>query len=274
MSKRFTKMVFLGIKQFSDPYYQGFAAQIAFYFLLAIVPTLIVLSQLLGVFNISLEALDGMIDQYVTQDVSGILKPLLSYRPRTTSNVFMIITALWAASRLHFSLMRIANYTFTGGQSTGKGFWRERFRSVWTTALILFTIVFVAVVLVYGRTIVTVILGDIVKGSFLESLWTYLRWPVTLLLYFFMVSYVYYVLPSERLSFRENLPGSVFGAVGMLVVTLFYSYYTSYVTNYDIIYGSLASIVALLFWFFFLAWALCLGILFNKVWKDTDREGD
>ena len=39
--------------------------------------------------------------------------------------------------------------------------------------------------------------------------------------------------------------------------------------NYDILYGTLSSIVALLFWFYFLAWVLCLGILINKVLDDT-----
>ena len=59
----------------------------------------------------------------------------------------------------------------------------------------------------------------------------------------------------------------------MLVVTIVYSVYANYTVNYDIIYGSLASMVALLFWFYFLSWVLCLGIVFNKVWKDTGGEG-
>ena len=50
---RFRKMVLLGIKQFGDPYYQGFAAQIAFYIMLSVVPTIVVMTQLLGVINIS-----------------------------------------------------------------------------------------------------------------------------------------------------------------------------------------------------------------------------
>lgn len=273
MSKRFTKMVFLGIKQFSDPYYQGFAAQIAFYFLLAIVPTLIVLSQLLGIFDISLDRLDIMVNRYVSDDVSGIVKQLLSYKSTATTNIFLIVGAMWAASRAQFSLMRIANFTFTGGKSTGKGFWRERFRAIWSMGLILFTIAFVAVILVYGKVILELLFGTIFEGTLADSMWTYFRWPVTMILYFLMVSYTYYMLPSDKLTYREIIPGGIFGSIAMLVVTFFYSIYTNYITNYDIIYGSLASIVALLFWFYFLAWALCLGILFNKVWRDT-KEGE
>lgn len=268
MNSRLVKMILLGIKQFRDPYYQGFAAQMSFFFMLSLVPAVIVLSQLLGIMDISLDFLEGWIDAYVAPSMSGVLKQLLSYRPATTSNIIMIAMALWAASRAQFSMMRIANYTYSSGKTTGS-FWRERIRSLKTMSLTLFTLAFVAIILVYGKMILLIIFGQIIEGSVIESLWTFLRWPLAGVLYFLMVSYNYYVLPNEKMAFREILPGSLFGAVGMLVVTIFYSFYANYTVNYDIIYGSLASIVALLFWFYFLSWALCLGILFNKVWKDT-----
>ena len=61
MKSRFAKMVVLGIKQFRDPYYQGFAAQMSFFIMLSLVPTLTVLSQLLGVLEIPLDFLDDWV---------------------------------------------------------------------------------------------------------------------------------------------------------------------------------------------------------------------
>lgn len=265
-------MVLLGIKQFSDPYYQGFAAQLSFFIMLSLVPTLVVLSQLLGILNISLSTIDQWVAAYVAPDMAGMIGQMLDYRPATTSNIIMIIMALWAASRAQFSMMRIANYTYTEGRTTGS-WWRERLRSLKTMALTLFTFAFVAIILVYGKIILQLVFGEIIEGTMIDTLWTYLRWPMAGLLYFLMVSYNYYVLPNDKLKFREIVPGSIFGSVGMLIVTIVYSIYASNAVSYDIIYGSLASIVALMFWFYFLAWALCLGILFNKVWKDTRSEG-
>lgn len=275
MKSRFTKMVFLGIKQFRDPYYQGFAAQMSFYIMLSLVPTLIVLSQLFGLFDIPLDFLGDWVEKNVAPNMAGTLKEVLQDSGSSsvaTSNIVMIIMALWAASRAQFSMMRIANYTYTSGRTTGS-FWRERIRSLKTMALTLFTLAFVAIIPVYGKLILQTIFGQIVEGTMIDTLWTYLRWPIAGALYFLMVSYNYYVLPNEKLGFREIVPGSIFGAVGMLVVTMFYSIYAKNVANYNIIYGSLASFVALMFWFYFLSWALCLGILFNKVWKDTKGGG-
>jgi len=270
MKSRFLQMILLGIKLFRDPYYQGFAAQMSFYIMLSLVPVLTVLSQILGLMEISLEILVDWIHLYVADAMADTMIAVLQAQPAaaTTSNIIMILMALWASSRAQFSMMRIANYTYSSGQTTG-GFFRERFRAIKTMAITLFTVAFVAIILVYGKLILTLIMGPIIDGSVIDALWTWLRWPLAGVLYFLLVSYLYYVLPYDKLSYREILPGSCFGAIGMLVVTICYSTYANYAANYDIIYGSLASIVALLFWFYFLAWALCLGIVFNKVWKDT-----
>lgn len=270
MKSRFFQMVLLGIKQFRDPYYQGFAAQMSFYIMLSLVPTLIVLSQILGLLEISMDILMEWIDDYVAPSMADTLKNVLYDRPSgaVTSNIIMVLMALWASSRAQFSMMRIANYTYSSGETTG-GFFRERFRSMKTMAITLFTVAFVAIILVYGKMILILVMGPIINGTMIDLLWTWMRWPLAGTLYFLLVSYLYYVLPYDKLGYREILPGSFFGAVGMLVVTIGYSTYANYAANYDIIYGSLASIVALLFWFYFLSWALCLGIVFNKVWKET-----
>ena len=54
----------------------------------------------------------------------------------------------------------------------------------------------------------------------------WLRWVLGFALYFLMISYNYYILPTERVRFRKVLPGSIFAAAGMLIVTFIYSRYT------------------------------------------------
>lgn len=272
MKERLKRMVVLGFRQFGDPYYQGFAAQIAFFVMLSIVPTIIVISQLLGILNASLDLINTWIDKYVHSSMGDTLKELLgtknSLAGNIGNNIVLVIMAVWAASRAQFSMMRIANYTYSGGRTTGN-FWRERFRSIRTMFFTILTYAFVIIILIYGEKIMIAIFGRVIEDSMLITLWAYFRWPLAAVLYFLVVLYNYYVLPIERMSVRDIIPGSIFGATGMVIITFFYSIYTNYIVNYSLIYGSLSSIVALMFWFYFLAWALALGILFNKVWKDT-----
>lgn len=272
MKQRLLQMIFLGIRQFRDPYYQGFAAQISFYLLLSIVPIFLLLTQILGYFKLSVEEVVNWISHYTGNEVSGMLRSLTAFSSAGAGNIVFLIVALWAASRAQFAIMRITNYTFSGGKSTGKGYFRERLRAMRTMAVTLFTLAFALVILGYGdlllRTVVGLLHLDVDK--YINNIWMYLRWFLGLALYFLMVSYNYYILPSNRVPFRKILPGSIFASGGMMITTIIYARYTTHVANYDIIYGALSSIVAVLFWFYFLAWVLCLGILVNKVWDDTE----
>lgn len=272
MRQRLLQMIFLGIRQFRDPYYQGFAAQISFYLLLSIVPIFLLLTQILGYFQLSVEEVVNWVSSYTGEEVSGMLRSITAFSSAGAGNIVFLVVALWAASRAQFAIMRITNYTFSEGKSTGKGYWRERFRAMRTMVITLFTIAFALVILGYGdlllRTVVDLLRLDVDK--YINNIWMYLRWFLGLVLYFLMVSYTYYILPSTRVPFRKVLPGSIFASGGMMIVTIIYARYTTHVANYDIIYGALSSIVAVLFWFYFLAWVLCLGILVNKVWDDTE----
>lgn len=275
MKERFFKMVNLGIKQFSNPYYQGFAAQLSFYFLLSIVPILILISQILSmIFKHDLEDAVGWLMDYfgnspMAQQIEGLV--LGSGSGSGAMSIVFVVVAIWAASRAQFSLMRITNFTFTEGQSTGRGFIWDRIRAMKTMAMILIIIIFAIVVLMYGNVILKLALKIFGKEAAAGQIWLILRWPIAIVLYFFMISYIYYVLPSEKVKYKDIIPGSVFAAVGLLLVTAIYSKYVASVANYNVLYGSLATIVALLFWFYFLAWVLGLGVLFNKVWDDTKK---
>ena len=61
---RLRNMFILGFKQLQDPYYQGFAAQIAFYLLLSIVPIILLVTQILGVFDISIASALSLFESY------------------------------------------------------------------------------------------------------------------------------------------------------------------------------------------------------------------
>ena len=271
MKQRILQMVILGVRQFRDPYYQGFAAQISFYLLLSLVPILMLLTQILGYFDLSLETVLGWLEEYTGSEITGMMSSLTEFSSAGAAvNIVFIVVALWASSRAMFAIMRISNYTFTGGKSTGKGYFRERFRALWTMGIILITLVFSVLILAYGGLIVEAFMKILpLDGQYLLKLFTLLRWVPAAALYFLMVCFIYFVMPTEKIKFRKILPGGLFACIGMMLVTLLYSKYINNMANYDILYGTLSSIVAILFWFYFLAWVLCLGILINKVLDDT-----
>lgn len=267
--KRIKKIFFMMLAQFEDPYYQGVAAQIAFSLFLSIIPILILISQLLGLFSLSLNEIRLWVDDNVTVEGADKLFSFLEYSPSGANSIFLAVLALYAASRVQFALMRVANYTLTDGKVIGQGFLRDRLKSVRTILITIFTVVFSLVVLAYGEPIINLVFGAVVGQEISEAAWVLLRWPIALAMYFLMISYNYYILPTKRVPFRDIVPGSIFAAIGFLVVTYVYTIYTNLSTNYDILYGSFSNIVVLMLWFWFLAWVMCLGTIFNRVWWAT-----
>ena len=170
------------------------------------------------------------------------------------------------------TLRYTANYTLTDGASTGEGYVRDRIRSIKTILITVFTIAFSLVVLVYGPILLKLVFGKVLGTDLANAAWVAFRWPVTMGLYFLMISYNYYVLPTERVPYRDIVPGSIFASIGFLVVTIVYNIYTKYSVNYDILYGSFSNIVVLLMWFWFISWVMCLGITTNRVWWATRKK--
>ena len=264
-------MFIMGFRQMQDPYYQGFAAQVSFYFVLSIVPILILIVQVLGLFNISMGRALSLLYEYTGHEMSSMFKSLFEFSSLGFGNIIYIIIALWAGSRASFALTRIANYTLTEGDSTGKNYFVERVRAIGTLIFTIATIVFSIVILCYGKLIISSVLSLIGQdpNRYVDSIWMWMRWLLGFVLYFCMIGATFYKLPTVKRPFREVIPGTLFSAVGMLIVTGAYAMYSDSLANYDIVYGALSSVVAILIWFFLLAWVLFFGVLFNKVWADT-----
>ncbi len=272
-NRRLLNIILIIIKRMTDPYYQGVAAELAFFFLLSMVPIAIILGELMGVFSISMGVIRDLLSQYVSPDIYENLSTYLTYTPSGAISAAFIIFALWAASKAQYSMMRISNYSFTGHPSGGRSWFKERLRAIKTILITLFTLVFSLLIMVYGEILINIFTSYVNKFLNLDftfdSIWFVLRWPVAMALYFLMISYNYYVLPSERLQFRKILPGSIVASAGMLIATSVYSYYATVFANFDLLYGSLAAIVALLFWFYILGYILVIGILVNVAWEET-----
>lgn len=267
-------LVAMMIQQFQDPYYQGVAAQIAFSLFLSIIPIMILLSQMLGMFSLSLSEIQAIFGEYVTEEGMALIDGLVDYSPSGINSVFLGIVALWAASRVHFSLLRITNYTLTDGEIIGRGFLRDRLSAIRHILMTIFTICFSLIVIVYGELIMKLTFGAVVGEEISTAAWVLIRWPVTIGLYFLMISYNYYMLPSKKVPFRDIIPGSIFAAIGFWLVTYVFTLYTGLATGSDIIYGSISNIVALMFWFWLLAWVMCLGVSFNRVWWATRKNNN
>lgn len=265
------------IRRLQDPYYNGAAAELGFYFILSIVPIITLLTQALGYFGVT-GGFSSIIE--TTFASNSFLSSFLNSFEHTLSggiNIVFLIGALWASSKIEFSLIRISNYTYRidgGNQITG--YFKIRLRAVFTIALLILLILASLLILVYGNTILSLISNGLSRffniEFHIERIYLVLRWPIIFLVYFLFIAVNYSILPNKKIPLRHTLPGSLFASVGIIVASMVYQVYFSSFSNLNLIYGSLATIIALLLWFYWLSYILLVGLVLNAVWFENTPE--
>ena len=266
--KRALKIGFHLWRQFDDQYYAGFAAQIAYFFFMASVPMLIVLTQVLGIFDVSMDFIRDWLETHLSTEMGSFLQSLFSASSTALSSFFMILLALWASSSLAFSLSRLTTYTLSYGRYRFS-FFTERLKAIPIAALSIIAVAITVVGYVYGdliarRVLQNTYIGDLISGF---------RTPVLAGMFFLVILANYYLLPRIRVPIRAVLPGALFATIGILIVTWLYSLYISRATNYNVLYGAFSNIVAMMLWFYLISWVLCIGMMFNKSWDIHMRRG-
>lgn len=259
--RKFKRMGFHVWRQFDDPYYTGFAAQIAYFFFMSSIPILIVLTQVLGIFDVSVDFIRDWLEEHLSTQMSSILTSLFGASSTALSNVFMIILALWGASSLEFSLARLTTYTLTGGKYRFN-FFTERAKAIPMAVMYILVVAVALGFYVYGDTIAS----EFFKDTFVAQLIGALRTPVLTLLFFIVVLASYYIIPRIKVPLAAVMPGAVVATLGIMIVTWLYSLYTANAMDYNVLYGTFSNIVAMLLWFYFISWVLCIGMMFNKSW--------
>ena len=267
--KRFLKIAFHLWRQFDDQYYAGFAAQIAYFFFMASVPMLIVLTQVLGIFDVSMDFIREWLEVHLSTEMSSFLKGLFTSASSTAvTNLFMIILALWASSSLAFSLSRLTTYTLSYGRYRFS-FFTERLKAIPIAAGSILAVAVTLVGYVYGE----IIARRVLQNTYIEGLISGRRTPILAMMFFIVILANYYLLPRIRVPIRAVLPGAVVATIGIMIVTWFYSLYISKATNYNLLYGAFSNIVAMMLWFYLISWVLCIGMMFNKSWDIHMRRG-
>lgn len=267
--KRIRTMISLGYEECCSPYFIGVPAQMAFYLFMSVLPLLILFSQLLGVFSLSIEEIQSWAHLNISDEGVIMLEELLLGSASGLGNAFLGVTAIWGASKSQYGFTAISNKIRSDGNYAGKGYLRDRARAILTTIIMLCTLGIALVILIYAPALLRLMLGKTKAMAIASSVWMSLRWLVVFALYFFVILLVYFSTQGKKPDFKYVLPGAVFTSVGFLLASLLFRLYVSLSASRDIIYGALSNMVVLLMWFWFMSWILILGVVVNKVWDQT-----
>ncbi len=132
--------------------------------------------------------------------------------------------------------------------------------------LIIFTLLLVAAIaiLIGGQELIRYLDRiDIIQDKFLLYLLIAGKWIITITMFFFAYSFLYYMAPAKKTKWRFISAGgtlatvlSIFGFVGM-------SYYLNNFSQYNKLYGSIGTLLAILFLMYVMSLILLIGFELN-----------
>ena len=241
----------------SRPYMRILPGNLAFSFMMALIPILSLIVSICSLFNYSPVLVDK-IDKIIP---TPVLDTILMYiNGNGFSSLLLAIIGIWSASGGMNSLIIASNVVFEYKQDN---YLRRRIKSLSLVLLIIIVIILTLGILVFGDALLKLIIAFFELPRFILSLFTYLKWPIALIIIFAIVKIIYIVAPDINIKSKYVNKGALFTTILWLVSSACYSFYVSNIANYTVKYGSLANIIILLIWLYIMSYILVLGTVIN-----------
>ena len=182
------------------------------------------------------------------------------------------LLALWTASAGVRATMNAFNVAYRVRET--RPLWVLYPLSILYTLAVAALLIASASLLLIGPQAIAWLEAQVGFGQELVLLWTWLRWPVAVLLLSLSAALVYYSAPAAQPRFPFVTPGAVLAVLIWIMASLAFDYYARNVANYNATYGSMASAVLLLLYFFISAAVLLYGAEINAIVAgQSERQG-
>jgi membrane protein len=147
------------------------------------------------------------------------------------------------------------------------GLVKERLIAFLLVVLAGIPMVFASFILVFGNQIESWIVYRIGHelGPYILGLWTALRWIIATLTSIALIALIFHHGVPRTQPWHRVLPGAVLATVLWFTSTVLFGVYLRRFANYNAIYGSVATAIALLIWLYLVSMVILIGAEFNAV---------
>ena len=243
----------------------GRAAQLSYYFLLALFPLLLFLMSVIGLIMGAGTELRQSLFNYLGKVLPSSASQMVSNTVFEVSNAssggkisFGILAALWAASAGMGAISESLNIAYHVKET--RPWWKRRLIAVGLTLALAILIITALVIVLYGGRIADGLASSYSLGTGFTLAWKILQWPIVLFFLLLGFALIYYWAPDLRdQDWRWVTPGSVVAVVLWLLVSFGFRLYLHYFNSYSKTYGSLGAVIILMLWFYFTGAAILIG---------------
>ena len=245
----------------------GLAAQLSYYFFLALFPAILFLLALASFFPLS--NLTDDIARSLGPFVSSQVLELIQEQMRRLANnenggllTFGVAGALWSSSAALVSIVSALNRAYDIEE--GRPWWKVRLVAIGLTlGVAAFVLVALSLILL-GPTVAEKLGNATGWGAPFEWAWLVLQWPLAVALMATGIGLIYYYGPDADQDWAWITPGAIAATVLWLVTSLLFKFYVANFTDYEGSYGTVGAVIVVLLWFYVSGIAILTGAELNS----------
>ncbi|HJZ67122.1 MAG TPA: YihY/virulence factor BrkB family protein [Blastocatellia bacterium] len=238
----------------------GTAAELSYYFLLALFPLLIFLTSVIGFLpgaahgNL-IRSLERVAPPDVMKLVRDWLADIVSHRSGGLLSVGLI-GSLWAASSGVASLMDTLNTAYDATET--RPFWKRRLIAIGLTLALAMLVAGGSLLIMFGHLLGSWLGAALNAGPMFAAVSSAIGYVVGFALLMGGIVLVYRFGPDLKRRKERVWPGALFASIGIVIGSLLFSLYLR-VASVSATYGSLGAVVTLMLWLYLVGVVLLFG---------------
>ena len=260
-------------RSFIDDNLLGHAAELGFYFLFALFPTLFSASALLGLAARSASTIYDRLLHYLslvipTSALGIVLQTFNETTAAATSGklTFGLIASIWSASVGISAIQDSLNVVYKVHET--RSYFHARISAIGIT-VVLSGIVTLILTCMLGADFFAALAHRRIEQHFLAALTSLLArivgWATAAVLLALSFAVIYYWAPGlQKTRWHWLTPGTAIAILGWLLASLMLRLYLHFFNFYSMTYGSLGAVIILLMWFYITGLSLLLGAEINS----------
>lgn len=253
----------------SDDHVAAYAAQTAYFFMLSIVPIILLLLLMIRVTPVTkadvmtavIAIFPSSVDMLITSVVNQVYNQSMSVIPVT------IFVALWSAGKGMLALTTGLNCIYKCRET--RNYFFLRIKATLYTLIFLSIMLSILIVSVFGSTAYHYaqnhfpFWNNTIAAKVLEVRTVIV--PVSIICFTLLI---YKILPNRRGKLLLQIPGAIFATAGWLIVSWVITVYLDIFTGFSTMYGSLTTIILIMLWMYFCMYSVLLGAELNVLLHD------
>ncbi|HHB51731.1 MAG TPA: YihY/virulence factor BrkB family protein, partial [Saprospiraceae bacterium] len=149
----------------------------------------------------------------------------------------------------------------------------------WTSLVIVFVFTITSFVTILASIINQHFLDFLVEYDFMTQgtiyyIIKFANWIIMVAMILFMVSFLFYYGPKTKTKFKLISTGSSVSTVVIIIVMLLFNVYINNFSKYNVLYGSIGTLLIVLLWIYINAFILLLGFEINASIASAKSDAD